>query len=241
MSGSAHNRESHDNAAESPGFRVWLRKMINEPVALFTLLLVIFTALLWYSTDGLWREARSSSEVAKQAADAATKAADAASKNIEEFSLSERAWMSLVRMEGNPFQNAHDATGNNVGNGFIFTAQWINSGNTPARDVVMLCKSQETDLTGQYNDLDKFGLNAKPEGVITPHTTVSCPMIVFDKSINALIARKARLFIYIRVNYKDIYHPSIARYTDTLIEVKYGGMQGNQLRFLFPTIKGDAI
>src|SRR5258708_1396637 len=113
-----------------------------DPNTWLTLALVVANILLWLTTKSLVREAKTTSDIAKTAADAAKISADS-------YQLSERAWMSCVKIEPTNVTDAIDEKTEKWGNGIMFVFHWTNAGHTVAINCNLQTNSMKTTSSAQ--------------------------------------------------------------------------------------------
>ncbi|MGF6508293.1 hypothetical protein [Paraburkholderia sp. 32] len=215
------------------GLKAWLLKLINDPIALFTLVLAIYTFQLSRTTTRLWREAKSAGKTADESAQAAKIAADSAKRTVDAYMMAERAWVSLVGTQTIQFENAIDIN-NQLHSGTQFHLQWKNTGKTPARNVILhsnkkIILPDEGEPSFQF---DATGENMK-QGVLFPEALVTTPPQQFVLAdIERLKKREIRIFVYGYAEYSDVYSEQHTRHTEVCLEIRYDGVENGRNRFV---------
>lgn len=216
------------------GFNAWLLKLVNDPIALFTLVLAIYTIQLSRTTTRLWIEAKSSGKTADESALAAKLAAEAAKHTVDAYMMAERAWVSVVDIQPVEFQNAVDRN-NQLHNGTQFNFRWKNTGKTPARDVILFSSNKVISLQDGEPSFKYEGteINVK-QGVLFPESLVtSVPQQFEAVDIERLKKREIRIFMYGYARYFDVYGSKDLRHTEVCVEVLYDGLENGRSRFVF--------
>jgi hypothetical protein len=210
---------------------LWQRTT-SDPVAFFTLWLVIFTAGLTVSTILLWRagekqarhtrrafavqsrDMRDSIVAAQRSADIAMLAAG-----------SERAWLSMEKvnvasmesgtLDGVPFQK-----------GIGFSIRWVNRGRSPAiransRVMQKVVKTEESDIAPRF-EAQWVGYEGNiPIG--PGDGTNSGSQTIVDDVVDALYASKVAIFLYAMTRYEDVFNRGVERKTEVCVRIRFRG------------------
>lgn len=200
------------------------KAVVDAALVKYTLWLAIATALLVVAAAvqaGLfvWQLRL----IASSAKDAKT-AADAALLTAKSNQLADRSWMSVVEVSHHTGQGEDNEGAFRV---LYFEFVWVNSGHTPAIDCRVFTDGRLFPLSEQEPVVPLFApsfdqekkMTVFPNGRLRPSA-----WHVMDKDLELLIGRKARAFVYGRLEYRDVFSDT-PRHTEACFEVIYQGVR----------------
>jgi hypothetical protein len=221
---------SAQQAADSSGIQhkpkepFWQRAT-DDPVAVFTLALVVFTFVLAVSTIGLWIVTWLGSR--RQASD--MEASIAAARDSASAAMSalgtERAWMIFHKIDHGTFENA---TVNNIPHqdGFMFHIQWKNAGRSPAIKAMLYYKFRVADPKEKPEifqpDWSAIDIQV-PIGQGVEVSTAFMP--IFGADLGMFSEGSKKIIVYSAIKYFDIYMPDRSRLSEVCFEIFFDGFK----------------
>jgi hypothetical protein len=171
---------------------------------------------------------RRSVEIAGDTALAAKGSADA-------YRVSERAWMAWVRVHSANFENAVDAdTGEQWGDGTMFSIEWVNAGRTPAIRCGLYSVGKAVPDGNPVPAFTPAPDDGQRQAPLIPGVKVESPRCHFrKKEMEAWRNGKNRIFLYGRADYDLIYPGEDRKRTEVCIEVGYGGIDSKTQAVVF--------
>lgn len=210
--------------------------------AILTALAVVFTGWAAWAAADAARAAKASVEdaredattqtdrferqfsIAKQSADAAIAAAQATLASVQAYQNAERAWIGPMGMTVGFSSGSLD--GNPVREGFIFTINLMNTGNTPAVRV----QSRITHAIRNFGDEEvptfdvAHDFNGSMSASAMKGLAFSPPIrMLNDTDTQLFIARRAKVYAYCLVQYESSLSPDQPRVTEICLVGKYNG------------------
>lgn len=235
----AAKKEGH----KSEECKAFWERATSDPVAFFTLWLVIFTGGLTVSTIMLWlagerqidflernseaqaRDMQASLAAAKMSAEASASTAEAARRTLE----SDRAWLTWKSINTINLTNT-SLNGRFYNKAFAFSPVWINTGRSPAQRVrtVNMVKVVERHRIGIDGPFPVFHpgagdrLSTDTGRGVGEHVSGYAVPISDIKSAD-VEAGKADVFFYSRVTYVDVFNPEIERTSEVCLQLGHAG------------------
>lgn len=190
----------------------------SDPVAFFTLWLVIFTGGLTVSTVMLWRagekqaaHARRSAAIQTRDMQASIHAAEKAANAAVLAANSERAWLTASGIEVTESQNT-TVDGVMYPTAICLSIRWVNNGRSPAINVGLFGVGE---ILEQQEAMTVFEIPEWPDqkAIVGPGMTVLTPMqAIAGDNLARFKRREANWLIYSRVNYFTVYEPGVMRH-----------------------------
>ncbi len=221
------------DAAEHGGHKseecksLW-EKATTDPVAFFTLWLVIFTGGLTVSTVLLWRAgekqfgllSENAAEQSRQMEASSAATAEAAKRTLE----SDRAWLTWKYYTAANLINT-TMSGKYHRHSFGFAAGWENTGRSPAQQVRTINMVKVIDLN---SDIPFF--EPTSEDLITTDTARGVGdkisgilLAIGDTDTADVVAGRKKVIFFSRVTYVDVFNPEIERISETCFDIRHGG------------------
>lgn len=186
----------------------WWTVYLTALLCLITLGLMLYTAKLWHATVKLSSDAeRNSSEQKKdiiRSLETAERAAAAAEKsaNVSSTALS-GAQRAFVFWKG--FEYGLNIYDNELKEYVIF-AHAENVGVTPAKDVRLICKIQVEQGVAPEVPTFNGDISKSASIVLGPKSTARSPYLTVSiEDLYACWKGEAKVFVWMRVEYKDIF------------------------------------
>jgi hypothetical protein len=204
----------------------------------FTIVLAISTIGLWLATNKLWaagekqlevlsesaaaqsRDMQAAIAIAERSADAARDAAKAAMRAVS----SDRAWISW---DDTLVVRGSIIDGKKAG-GVTLASKWRNTGRSPALNVRVYVNHTLTEF-GSRIPIPSFTADFGAEieydgGALGPGNHIfTTQRFVSESDYRRLQNREILVWLYSRVEYEDIFNPSVTRHSETCECIEFNG------------------
>jgi hypothetical protein len=230
---------AHNGGHKSEECKSLWERTTSDPVAFFTLWLVIFTAGLTVSTVLLWRAGEKQFRHARiasmrQSRDmrasivAVQRSADAAMLAIG----SERAWFTVDQIPVIEAANGK-IEDRDFARAVFAQVVWKNKGRSPSLKTTVHAAHQAVPFSDEtipvfvpnWGGVDLGGtLPIGPDSIATSNP---CPLVDLER--DALFERKIALVVYSAIKYFDVFAPSVERVSEICCKIKFDGSVTDQI------------
>lgn len=193
-------------------------------IVAFTLVLTVVGIQQYRLDSKLANEGAEAIALARQSADAATAAAQATLASVEAYRNAERAWIGPMGMTVGFSSGWLD--GNPVREGFVFTIQLMNTGNTPdihvQSRITHLIRDIGDEVVPAFDVVHDF--NGSMSASAMKGLAFSPPIrMLHDADTNQFRERRVKVYAYCRVQYESSLSPGQPCVTEICLMGTYNG------------------
>lgn len=202
---------------DEPQWRRWTRRLVATEDTLAQWVMAFFSIAATGVSYLAVRLVGATLELNRTATAAAVDAAESAKRSVE----TDRAWLVFDSFQVVNLNSSNQPVGM-PGLGVII--RWRNAGKTPATRADLFVNFTATSAVGIPSFSIEDGLFDNSHNVVGPGSVAEGPIQKID-GVTAELIRKnlARLHVYSRVEYRDLFNKEVVRYSEACAHIRYNG------------------